>query len=146
MLLFIKDKLNWKGKDVWWPILGISALHLTYSKCTHTAVNTHTHTPWTHTWGRHLCFGTRGAVGGSVPCSMAPRRGIEDGESAGHSLPPTYNSCWTWDSNPQSLDYESNSLTIRPRLPVTVTVKTFILLQNVCKNKLMPFFWHFYSS
>ncbi len=27
--------------QVWWPILGISVLHLTYPKCTHTAVNTH---------------------------------------------------------------------------------------------------------
>ncbi len=35
--------------QVWWPILGIRALHLTHPKCTHTAVNTHTHTPWTHT-------------------------------------------------------------------------------------------------
>ncbi len=34
--------------QVWWLILGICALRLTYSKCTHTAVNTHTHTPWTH--------------------------------------------------------------------------------------------------
>ncbi len=30
---------------------------------------------------------------------------------------PTYNSCRTWDSNPQPLGYESESLTIRPRLP-----------------------------
>ncbi len=30
--------------QVWWPILGICALHLTHPKCTHTAVNTHTHT------------------------------------------------------------------------------------------------------
>ncbi len=68
--------------QVWWPILGICALHLTHPKCTHTAVNTHT--PWTHT------------------------------RSSGQ--PPTYNSCRTWDSNSQPLDYESDSLTIRPRL------------------------------
>ncbi len=30
---------------------------------------------------------------------------------------PTYNSCRTWDSNSQPLGYESDSLTIRPRLP-----------------------------
>ncbi len=30
---------------------------------------------------------------------------------------PTNNHCRTRDSNPQPLDYESNSLTIRPRLP-----------------------------
>ncbi len=28
--------------QVWWPILGICALHLSHPKCTHTAVNTHT--------------------------------------------------------------------------------------------------------
>ncbi len=34
--------------QVWWPILGICALHLTHPKCTYTAVNTHTQ-QWTHT-------------------------------------------------------------------------------------------------
>ncbi len=44
---------KWKSESdvtygqVWWPILGICALHLTHPKCTQTAVNTHT--PWTHT-------------------------------------------------------------------------------------------------
>ncbi len=39
-----------KCGQVWWPILRICALHLTHPKCTHTAVNTHTHTQqWTHT-------------------------------------------------------------------------------------------------
>ncbi len=48
------------------------------SKCTHTAVNTHTkreHTPGAV--GSHLCCGAQGAVGGLVHCSRAPRRGIE---------------------------------------------------------------------
>ncbi len=46
-------KWKWKSESdvtygqVWWPILGICALHLSHPKCTHTAVNTHT--PWTHT-------------------------------------------------------------------------------------------------
>ncbi len=41
--------------QVWWPILGICALHLTHPKCTHTHTHTHTHssehthTAWTHT-------------------------------------------------------------------------------------------------
>jgi len=33
------------------------------------------------------------------------------------SPPPTYNPYRTWDSNPQPLCYESDSLTIRPQLP-----------------------------
>ncbi len=62
--------------QVWWPILGICALHLTHPKCTHTAVNTHT--PWTHPeqWG------VRCLAQGHLS------RGIEGGESAVHSLPP----------------------------------------------------------
>ncbi len=64
----------------------------------------------------HLCCGARGAVGGSVSCSRAPRRGIEGGESAVHSLPPP-----TIPSGPETrirnlLGDESDSLTIRPRL------------------------------
>ncbi len=57
------------------------------SKCTHTAVNTYTnheHTPGAV--GSHICCGARGAVGGSVPCSRAPRHGTEGGEST--VLPP----------------------------------------------------------
>ncbi len=60
--------------QVWLPILGICALHLTHPKCTHTAVNTHTHREHTPgAVGSHLCCGARGAVGGSVPCSRAPQ-------------------------------------------------------------------------
>ncbi len=43
--------------QVWWPILGICALHLTHPKCTHTTVNTHT--PWTHTRSSGKQFGVR---------------------------------------------------------------------------------------
>ncbi len=50
--------------QVWRPILGICALHLTHPSA-------RTHTPWTHTRssGQPYCCGARGAVGGSVPCS-----------------------------------------------------------------------------
>ncbi len=58
-------------------------------KLHHTVVITHTHREDTPgAVGSHLCSGTRGAVGGSVPCSVAPQSGIEGGESAVHSLPP----------------------------------------------------------
>ncbi len=76
------------------------------------------------------------AVGGSVSCSRAPQswywrwreqlgvrclaqghlsRGIEGGESAVHSL-PHLQFLPARDSNSQPFNYESNSLTIRPRL------------------------------
>ncbi len=88
--------------QVWWPILGIRALYLPIQVHTHPPVNTHTHREHTpRAVDSHLCCGTRGAVGGSVPCSRAPRRGIEDGESAVHSLPPHLQSLPARDSNSQ---------------------------------------------
>ncbi len=70
--------------QIWWPILGICALHLTHS-------NAHTHTPWTHTRssGQPYCCSTRGAVGGLVPCSsVSPQSwySVKVEESAGYSL------------------------------------------------------------
>ncbi len=54
---------------------------------THSSEHTlHEHTPGAV--GSHLCCGTRGAVGGSVLAQGHLSRGIEGGESAGHSLPP----------------------------------------------------------
>ncbi len=90
--------------QVWWPILGIRALHLTHPKCTHTAVNTHTQ-QWTHTHssehtpgavGSHLCCGARGADGGSVPCSRAPQSWYWGWRERCTFTPPhlTYNFCW----------------------------------------------------
>ncbi len=88
----------------------------------HTHSSEHTHTPWTHTpgaVGSHLCCGARGAVGGSVPCStVSPQSWYWRWRERCTFTPPTYNPCWTWDSNSQPLGYESDSLTIRPRLPL----------------------------
>ncbi len=72
--------------QLWWPILGIRALHLPIQVHTHSSEHTHTHTHYEHTpgaVGSHLCCGARGAVGDAVP-----RQGIEGGEGAVHSLPP----------------------------------------------------------
>ncbi len=88
---------NLKWSDVW-PSMVTHPQNLCSafnpSKCTHThtVVNTHT--------------GLSSVVVLRVE------------ESAGHSLPPTYNPCQTWDSNPQPSGYKSVSLTIRPRLPL----------------------------
>ncbi len=45
---------------------------------------------------------------------------------------PTNNPCRTWDSNPQPLDYKSDALTIRPRLPLKLLERnkdlTFIVI------------------
>ncbi len=94
-------------------------------------VHTHReHTPGAV--GRHLCCSARGAVGGSVSCSRAPQSWYWGWrESAVHSLPPTYNSCRPETRTRNLLDYESNSLTIRPRLPQLRDINT-----NCYKHKL----------
>ncbi len=74
----VESESDMTYNQVWWPILGICALHLTHPRCTHTQqwthTHTHTHTPW-----------TPGAVGALL---KAPNPSIEGGESAVHSLPP----------------------------------------------------------
>ncbi len=76
------------------PYLEVSALHL--------PIQVHTHTMNTHPeqWAAIYAAGARGSVGGSVPCSRAPLRGIKGGESAVHSL-PTRQSLPDRVSNPQ---------------------------------------------
>ncbi len=66
--------------------------------------------------GNHLSCGARGAVGGSLPCSRAPRVWCWGWRERWTFPPPTYNPCQYRDSNPRALGYESDSLTIRPRL------------------------------
>ncbi len=102
--------------QVWWPILGICSLHLTHPKCTHTAVNTHTHTPWTHTRssGQPFILRRPGSSWGFGALLKGPSvvvlRALYIHSLHLQSLPAR-------DSNSQPLDYESDSLTIRPRLP-----------------------------
>ncbi len=81
--------------------------------------------------GSHLCCGTRGAVGGLVPCSRAPRLGIDGGERALYIHSPHLQFLLPRDLNSQPFDYESDSLIIRPRPPQLVCLLlefTFTLL------------------
>ncbi len=89
---------------------------------------------WTHTHrehtpgavGSYLCCGARRAVGGSVPCSRAPRRGIEGRERAGHSLPPP-----TVPAGPRvklaTFQLWVRLSTIRPRLIWNVTENSYFV-------------------
>ncbi len=103
--------------QVWWPILGICALHLSHSKCTHTAVNTHT--PRTHTrsngqpfilWCPGSSWGFSALLKGTSVMVLRVKRALDI-----HS--PNLRFLLARDSNLQPFDYESDSLTIRPRLP-----------------------------
>ncbi len=88
-----------------------SVLYIYQSKCTQTAVNAHTHTVNTPgAVGSHLCCGAREAVGCSVSCSRAPQSWYWRWRESCTFIPPTDNSCRTWDSNSQPFDYESDSL------------------------------------
>ncbi len=149
--------------QVWWPILRICALQLTYPKCTaHTHTHTHTHTQththssehthtrthtqqWTHSsehthtqQGTHTHTHThtehwaafmlrhRGAVEGSVPCSRTPHLWYWGWRECYTFTPPTYNPCRT-EIQTHNLWIESDSLTIRPRLPTVPDVSEKIL-------------------
>ncbi len=102
---------------VWWPILGICALHLTFPKCTHTAVNKHT--PWTHTRSSGQPFmlrctgsswGFSALLKGTSVVVLRVERALDIDSPHLQFLPAR-------DSNSKSFDYEPDSLTIRPRLP-----------------------------
>ncbi len=114
--------------QVWWPILGICALHLSHPKCAHTAVNTHT--PWTlpGAVGSHLCCGAREQLGVQCLAQGHLSRGIEGVESAVHSLPPP-----TIPAGPETrnLSITSLTLTIRPRLPTNI-LRSYEAKQSDC--------------
>ncbi len=80
-------KWNWKWRDIR-PSMVTHTRNLC-SAFDPSKVHTHSseHTPGAV--GSHLCCGTWGAVGGSVPCSRAPQSWYWGWrESAVHSLPP----------------------------------------------------------
>ncbi len=105
-----------------------SIVHIHSSEHTHTAVNTHP-----EQWAAINAAAPGEQLG--VQCLAQGShlsRGIEGGESAGHSLP-----------SPTPFDYESDSLTIRPRLPCHKTeynirlvffchiIYSFILIEHI---------------
>ncbi len=104
-------------RQVWWPILGIRALHLPIQVHTHSSE--HTHTPWTHTRRSGQLFMLRhpgsgwgfGALLKSTSVVVLKvERALDIHSPHQKSLPDRH-------SNLQPFDYESDSLTIRPRIP-----------------------------
>ncbi len=119
--------------QVWWPILGICALHLTNPKCAHTHRE---HTPGavgSHLLCRAASCGAGEQLGVRCLAQGHLSHGIEGGESAVHSLPPP-----TIPAGPNSqlLGYESDFLTIRPWLPR----QRIMLFVAIWKRK-MEFFY-----
>ncbi len=113
---------KWKWSDVW-PIIVTHTRNLCSafnpSKWTHIHTHTHTHTHHEHTPRAvgSQCCGARGAVG--VRCLAQGyhlSRGIEDRETAGHSLlPPTVPA--GPETQPTTFGLQVRLSIIRPRLP-----------------------------
>ncbi len=99
-------------------VLGICALHLTHPKCTHTAVNTHT--PWTHTRssGQPVLRRLGSSWGFGALLKGLTSVVVLKEERALYIHSPHLQFLPARDSNSHPLDYESDSLTIRPRLPL----------------------------
>ncbi len=92
----------------------------------------HTHSEHAGAVGSHCC-GARGAIGGSVPCSRAPQSWYWRWRECCSFTIPTFNPCRTWDSNPQPLDYKSDSLTIFLTCPRMLHLRnTFLFLLHLC--------------
>ncbi len=86
----------------------------THTVNTHTHSSEHTHTVNTHPEQWKDIYTAAPGEQLRVWCLAQGHisRGIEGGESAVHSLPPTYNPCRSGDSNPSPFDYVSDFLTI----------------------------------
>ncbi len=105
--------------QVWWPILRICALQLTYPKCTHTHTSEYTHTVNTHLeqWAAIHAVAPREQLG--VQClAQGHLVVVLKVERALYIHSPHLQFLLSRDSNSQPLDYESDSLTIRPQLPL----------------------------
>ncbi len=87
-----------------------------HKKHTHSSEHTHCeHTPGAV--GSHLCCGAWGAVGGSMLAQKGTSVVVLKEERALYIHSPHLQFLPARDSNSQPLDYESDSLTIRLRLP-----------------------------
>ncbi len=106
-------------------LLSFVTWHLTHTKCTHTAVNTHTHREQ---------LGVRCLAQGSHLS-----RGIEGEESAVQSLPPP-----TIPAGPETRTHNlwvtSPTLTIRPWLPYLLCPHTFYFCWSWSGNTLNSYY------
>ncbi len=113
--------LNWKWRDMCpsmdvWPILWNRALHLSISSA-HTQQWTHT-----HTWSSGQSFMLRhpGSIWGFSALLKGTSVVVLRVKRALYIHSPHLQSPPAPDSNPQPLDYKSDSVTIRPWLPPSI--------------------------
>ncbi len=103
--------------QVWWPILGIRVLHLTHPRCTHTVVNTHTVNTHPEQWAAIYAVALGEQLGVRCLAQGLTSVVVLRVERAMYIHSPHLQFLAAWDSNLQPFNYESDSLTIRPRLP-----------------------------
>ncbi len=99
-------------------------------------------TPYSEFVLTHIQVHTPGAVGSHIAAAPGEQLGvlclaqvIEGGREHWSFTPPTDNSCWTWDSNPQPLGYKSDYLTIRQWLP-PILLSTLASTNTLLKIKV----------
>ncbi len=124
LLTFSSETLN-KVKVKWHMAkYGDPCSALTHPKCTHP--------PWTHTRSSGQPFyavAPEEQLGFQCLAQGHLSRGIKGGESTVHLLPPTKIPAGPETRTRNLLDYESDSLTIRPRLtPWTVMSYTYFII------------------
>ncbi len=117
-------RVNWKWK---WRDIRPSMVTHTRNLCSainpskvHTHSSEHTHTPWTHTWssGQLFMLWRLGSGWGFSAFLKGTSVVVFRVERALYIHSPHLQFLPAQDSNSQPLDYESDSLTIRPRLPL----------------------------
>ncbi len=98
--------------QVWWPILEIGALHLTHPSA-HTQQWTHTLWTRTRSSGKPLLQrpGSNWGFGALLKGTSVMVLKVE-------RVLFIHNPCRTWDSNPQPLDYKSDSNHLATTSPV----------------------------
>ncbi len=113
----------------------------------HTHSSEHTHTVNTHPeqWAAIYAAAPGEQLGVWCLAQGHLSRGIEGGESAGYSL-PHLQFLPARDSNLQPFDYESDFLTIRPRLfSVCICVCIYTYSAAWCWIKMMPGGWKLFE-
>ncbi len=106
----------------------------------HTHSSEHTHTPWTHTrssWQPFMprrpgsSWGFGALLKGTSVVVLKEERALDIHSPHLQFLPD-------WDTNSQPLNYESDSLTIRPRLPLSGSLSSLVSHQLEFSS---PFRW-----
>ncbi len=106
-----------------------------------------THPKWTHTRSSgQPCYSVRGSSWGFGALLKDTSVVVLKEERVLVIHSPTNNPCRTRDSNPQPLNYESDSLTIRPRLPHNIFIMYIYCLKSSVKFPQSVMIWAAMSS